>query len=621
MTIDRRTWLKTLLLSPLAAAARGQTAAAGRLAAVPLAGVTVEDAFWTPWIERTRKVTIPYLLRMAEETGVVANFLRAAGKLDGDYQGFPSNDEVLYKALEAACYALIQKPDPQLAGQVEDLAAKIAAAQEPDGYLWTLGTIRRRQGKPATGANFELYLAGHLYQAALAHHQATGKRTLLDVALKNLALLEGNLGKPTETTTRTDLELALPGLYEATGDERCLRLARFLLEGRGRAQHEPLLEQPEILGQASGMASLLAAAAEIASLEPNEPYATAAGRLWDDAVNQKMYLTGGIGSRADTEGFSSPYDLPNRTAYCETCAAVAFAHWSHRMFLLDGDPRHIDILERTLYNNLLAAVSLQGDTFSYTNPLESDAAPRRKWFDRACCPPNAARAIARMASCIYATRGSDLYVNLFVSGEAKLKTPAGTLRLRQETRYPWDGTIRITLEPERAAQFRLFVRLPGWAQGRPVPSNLYRYLDPKAEQIAVKVNERDFPYQFEKGYAVLERRWGKGDRIELNLALPVRRVVSHPSVRDNTSRVALERGPIVYCVEGADNAGRVFSLVLPDGAQARAQHRRDLLGGVTAIEGDAVENQLVRKFTAIPYYAWGSRGDGEMAVWLRRAGR
>lgn len=621
MTTDRRTWLKTLLLSPLAAAAaRGQATPAERLSPARLSEVAIDDPFWTPWLDRNRKVTIPYVLQMAEETGVVANFERAASKLEGDYQGFASNDEVLYKGIEAACYTLMQKPDPQLAARVEDLAARIASAQEPDGYLWTLGTIRKRQGKTAEAPNFELYLAGHLYQAAVAHSQATGKRTLLDVALKNLALLDRTIsaGKPIQTTTRTDLELALPTLYEATGDARCLRLARFLLNGRGRAQHQPLLEDAGISGQAAGTANLLAAAAAVARLEANEPYATAAGRLWDDVVNQKMYLTGGIGSRVENESFSSGYDLPNRTACCETCAAAAFIDWSHRMFLLDGNGRHIDVLERTLYNNLLAATSLQGNTFFFANPLESDgASARMKWFDRACCPPSAARAIAQMASYVYATRGSDLYVNLFVGGEAKLKG----LRVRQETRYPWDGTIRITLEPERPSQFKVYVRLPGWAQGRPVPSNLYQYLNPNAEQLAVKVNERDYPNQVQNGYAMLERSWGKGDRLELKLPLPIRRVVSHLSVRENAQRVALERGPLVYCLEGADNARRVFPLVLPDGAQIHAQHRKELLGGVTAIDGDAVENQRVRKFFAVPYYAWGNRGTGEMQVWLRRAGR
>jgi DUF1680 family protein len=436
-------------------------------------------------------------------------------------------------------------------------------------------------------------------------------------------------------------------LYRATGDERYLALARFFLDQRGHAEghalygaynqdHLPVVEQSEAVGHAVRAGYMYAGMADVGALSGDQAYVDAIGRIWKNVVGRKLYLTGGIGARHEGEAFGDDYELPNRTAYAETCAAIANALWNHRLFLLYGDARYLDVLERVIYNGVLSGVSLSGDRFFYPNPLAADgkyafnqgALGRKEWFDCSCCPTNVVRFLPSIASYVYAHREDDLFVNLFVAGRAEVDVDGRRVGIRQETRYPWEGRVVVTLEPEGEVELGLHVRVPGWARGRPVPSDLYRYLDTDTSPFVLSVNGEPTKVELVRGFAVVRRTWRKGDTVELNLPMPVRRVVSHEKVEADAGRVALERGPLVYCAEAVDNGGRVFNLVLPDDVPLQARPRPDLLGGVTVIEGQALALRadedgrsvvtLEQDFRAVPYYAWAHRGEGEMAVWLPR---
>jgi DUF1680 family protein len=627
---------------------------------VPFTAVTVNDGFWTPRLETNRTVTVRYDFQKCERTGRIANFARAGGLATGDFEGlFGFNDSDVYKVIEGASYALSLHPDPDLERYVEDVAAKIAAAQEDDGYLYTAATIGSLAEDPICcvsrprwsdlRSGHELYNAGHFYEAAVAHFQATGRRTLLDAALKNADLVARvfgpgrNMGVP----GHQEVEIGLVKLYQATGDEKYLSLARFFLDQRGNAEghalygaynqdHLPVVEQTEAVGHAVRAGYMYAGMADVGALAGDEAYVNAIGRIWENVVGRKLYVTGGIGARHEGESFGDDYELPNRTAYAETCAAIANAMWNHRLFLLHGDARYLDVLERVIYNGFLAGVSLGGDRFFYPNPLAADgeyafnqgATQRKEWFDCSCCPTNVVRFLPSIAGYVYAQREDDLFVNLFVAGRAEVKVNGRRVGIRQETRYPWDDRIVLALEPEGETELGLHVRVPGWARGRPVPSDLYRYLDSDTPPFVLSVNGEPTKAELVRGFAVVRRTWTKGDTVELSLPMPVRRVVSHERVKANTGRVALERGPLVYCAEAVDNEGRVFNLVLPDDAALEARPHPDLLGGVTAIEGQALalwagedgRSVVTREqaFVAIPYHAWAHRGGGEMAVWLPR---
>ena len=483
----------------------------------------------------------------------------------------------------------------------------------------------------------------------MAHYQATGKRTLLDVALKSADLLTQVFGpgRRLDPPGHQEVEIGLVKLYRATGDKKYLDQARFFLEQRGNAaghtlygaynqDHLPVLQQKEAVGHAVRAGYMYSAMADVGALTGDEGYVRALGGLWDNVVSRKLYLTGGIGARREGEAFGDDYELPNRTAYAETCAAIANAMWNHRLFLLHGDAKYLDVLERIVYNGVLSGVSLDGERFFYPNPLASDGERtfnmgqkgRSAWFDCSCCPTNVARFLPSIAGYVYAQRERDVFVNLFVAGRGELSLDGLTLGIRQETRYPWDGRVRIALEPGRPAEFALHVRVPGWAQGRPVPSDLYRYAEAGAEAFTLAVNGQPVKPEIVQGFAVLRRTWKAGDAIELTLPMSVRRVLSHEKVAADAGRVALERGPVVYCAEAVDNGGRAFNLVLPDDAKLEARERPDLLGGVTVVTGRALALQPTddgrsvvtreQDFLAVPYHVWAHRGDGEMAVWLPR---
>jgi DUF1680 family protein len=623
---------------------------------VPFTAVQFQDTFWRPRIEVNRTVTIPFAFQKSEETKRVYHFERAAAVLRGEPladkapPGYPFDDTDLYKVIEGAAYTLAVQRDPQLEAYLDRLIGKIAAAQEKDGYLYTTRTIdpdnpHRWAGKQRWVLekvdSHELYNLGHLYEAAVAHYQATGKRTLLDVALRTADLLDRTFGpgKRSIWPGHQVTEMGLVKLYRVTGDPRYLSLAKFLLDERGpdgsegagrkyNQSHQKVTEQSEAVGHAVRATYLYSGMADVAALTGERAYVDAMDRIWHDVVDKKLYLTGGIGSTSSGEAFGLAYEMPNMTAYNETCAAIGNDYWNHRLFLLHADARYIDVLERTLYNGLLSGVSLDGKSFFYPNPLESAGQHQRSpWFGVACCPGNVTRFLASVPGYVYAQRDDTLFVNLFVASTAEVEMAGGRkVKLVQETRYPWDGAVRLTVSPDREGTFELRVRVPGWARGQVVPSDLYRFADRYDDPAVLRVNGQPVPLTLEKGYARVGRRWKSGDVVELGLPMPIRRVVAHPSVEADQGRVALQRGPLVYAAEGADHPeGKVRNLLLPDEAKLGTEFRPGLLGGVQVVTGRAValaydaEGRLARgdqEFTAIPYYAWANRGPGEMAVWI-----
>jgi hypothetical protein len=629
---------------------------------VPFTAVHLDDVFWAPRIETNRKVTIPAAFQQCELSGRVNNFVRAAQALRGEPHDmkappYPFDDTDLYKVIEGAAYVLSVQPDPKLDAYVDGLIAKIAAAQEADGYLYTTRTIDPKNPHRWAGAerwinerndSHELYNVGHLIEAAVAHYQATGKKTLLTVAIRAADLLTKTFGpgKRSIWPGHQITEMALVKLYRVTGNENYLALAKFMLDERGpdsipagetvnprgldynQAQLK-VIDQTEPVGHAVRAMYMYSGMADVAALEDDEKMREAGDRIWDNLVHTKLYLTGGIGAAGGHEGFGREYELPNMTAYNETCASVGMDYWNHRQFLLHGDAKYVDVMERTLYNGLISGVSLKGDTFFYPNPLESNGQhARQEWFGVACCPGNITRFMASVPGYIYAKRGDELFINLFAGGTADVDLAGARITVAQQTRYPWDGAVRIALTPDRARAFTVNVRLPGWARDEPVPGNLYRFMDKPSANPTLKVNGRDVPIALANGYVAIKRTWQPGDVIELNLPMPVRRIVADDRVEADRNRVALQRGPIVYAAEWPDNPnGKVRNIVLPDSNALIAEFRPDLLNGVEVIKGRAVglaleQNGTVTRteqpFMAIPYATWANRGRGQMAVWLAR---
>ena len=463
----------------------------------------------------------------------------------------------------------------------------------------------------------------------MAHYQATGKRTLLDVAIKNADLIarEFGPGKLQNPPGHEVIEIGLAKLYRVTGDVKYLNLAKFLIDIRGRAEthrlygaynqdHKPVVEQDEAVGHAVRAGYLYAGVADVAALTGDEAYAKAIDRIWENVVAKKLYLTGGIGARHAGEAFGENYELPNATAYNETCAAIANALWNQRMFLLHGDAKYLDVLERVIYNGFLSGVALTGSEFFYPNPLASGAGYQRSpWFGCACCPVNVVRFLPELAGYFYATRDGEAYVNLFAAGTARLVVARTPVELRQETRYPWDGKVTITVTPQAEAAFTLNIRIPGWARNEPVPSDLYRYDDGLKPEVKLALNGQPVALVLKKGFAQIHRTWQAGDKVELDLPMPVRRVAAHAEVKDDVDKFAIERGPLVYCAEGTDNGGKVLAKVLSKDSRFEIVERPDLLGGIVAVKiippgkGDAI--------TTIPYCLWENRGPNEMTVWFR----
>jgi DUF1680 family protein len=630
---------------------------------VPFTAVHLNDEFWAPRIEINRTSSIPSAFEQCELTGRVKLFERAAAVLRGETNvdkrppGYPFDETDLYKVIEGASYSLSVTPDPKLDQYVDDLIAKIAAAQEPDGYIYTTRTIDPKNPHRWAGPerwvferddSHELYDLGHLFEAAVAHNLATGKPTLLNVATKAADLLVATFGPGKRTTWpgHQITEMALVKLYRVTGKQAYLDLAKFLLDERGpgpfpageqanprglnyNQAHLKVIEQSEPVGHAVRAVYMYSGMADVAAVTGDQAMRAAGKRIWDYLITSKLYLTGGIGASGSGEAFGQPFELPNMTAYNETCASVGMDFWNHRLFLLEGDAKYIDVMERTLFNGLLSGVSLDGKTFFYPNPLESNGQhARQEWFGVACCPGNITRFMPSVPGYLYATRGDSVYVNLFAKGTANIDLPGGAIVIDQDTRYPWDGAVKMIVKPKQARRFAINVRIPGWARNEPVPSELYRFIDPAGASATLRVNGASVPVNITNGFATIDRTWAPGDAITLDLPMPVRRVISNDQVMANRNRVALQRGPIVYAAEWPDNPnGKVRNIVLPDGNVLKSEYRRDLLNGVQVITGRATGLAFDAKggvtradqpFTAIPYAVWANRGRGQMAVWLAR---
>ena len=631
---------------------------AGGLEAVPYARVRIADAFWSPRIDRNARVTLRSALDRTEESGNLANFRMAAGWEKGTPRGSHAYDSDVYKIIEGAAYSLRLQPDPELEDRIERLIDAIAAAQDADGYLNTYFLLRSPRLKwQMAPTEHELYCAGHLIEAGVAWAEATGRRTLLDVARRqadNVAAVFGP-GRRYETSGHQEIELALVRLARATGERRYLELAKFFLDERGfahgrehrlptveelarqdtvdpkdrrsiwstrryRQDHLPVVDQREAVGHAVRAGYMYAAMADIAATgDPG--YLAAVRRLWDDVAGKKLYLSGAVGTaQFGDEGFGTPYNLPNEKAYGETCATVANVLWNHRMGLLEGDGKHFDVLELALYNGLLSGVSLSGDRFSYQNPLASrGGVPRDAWSDPACCPSNVVRSIPQIGGFVYARSADAIFVNLFVGSTVTVPLPGGVVRLAQTTAYPWSGKVRIMLEPEGTGEFSLNLRIPGWTGDRPAGTDLYRStVAPGAggTTASARVNGAPVPLAVERGYARIRRVWKEGDVVELALPMPVRLVRAHPGVEADRGRVALMRGPLLYCLESDDNAFDPWQFSLDRRSRITAERRDGMLGGITVLRGHGAAGGKAVSFQAVPYFVWGNRSPGAMVVWF-----
>ena len=661
--------MRTILLCLLPVFAFGQNAILIRdIKPVPFTDVKVTDKFWAPRIETVCKTTIPFALRQCEETGRIRNFelaSRDVGTGSGNEKGafcssYPFDDSDVYKIIEGAAYALRHQYDAALDAQLDSLIAKIAAAQEPDGYLYSWRSIyeknpdgRSDDKSKGTGLRMagterwqltdqhshELYNLGHLYEAAVAHHLATGKRNLLDVALKSADLVCNTFGpgKLEKVPGHEEIEIGLVKLYQLTGTQRYLDMAGFFLEKRGYGDeymqnHLPVREQREVKGHAVRACYLYSAMADVASLTKDTGYVEALNALWEDVIRGKVYFTGGIGSSQSNEGFTAAYDLPNFSAYAETCASIGFVLWNQRMFQLTGNAKYIDVLERTLYNALNSGLGFSGDRFFYDNPLASLRNHERSaWFACACCPSNIARFFPSLPGYIYAKWGNTVFVNLFAESKTTVKNVNSRLQvvpvtIRQQTNYPWDGEVNIIVEPEKPNTFELRVRIPGWARGDAFPGDLYSFSNKSTERVYFRLNGKDITPEIRNGYAIINRKWKKNDRLSMRLPMDIFFAKSHPAVKADLGRKALQRGPLVYCIEGKDQDDPAIHYTWVDFSKpVSTRFEPNFLNGVQtmSLAGTLLQepygNNPTRKplwLKAIPYYAWANRGADNMAVWL-----
>ncbi len=613
----------------------GQSSPHARLRAVPLEQVRIDDAFWKPKLDINRTVTLPHSLKEVQTTST-DNFSKAAGRMEGKFNGLPWNDSDIYKVIEGAAYILAVHPDKQMEARLDEIIEIIAAAQQPNGYLDTFYQLTKKPEDRWTRLIYdhEMYCAGHLFEAAVAYHQATGKDKLLQVARKVADHIDGIFGpdKRVDFPGHEEIELGLVKLYRQTGETRYRKLAEFFIAVRGgatddravyRQAHLPVKEQNEIVGHAVRAMYLYCGVADVAALTGDPGYMTAMERIWQDVVYRKLYITGGVGATSSGEAFGTRYELPNASAYAETCAAIGLALWNHRLMLLHGEGRFVDVYEQALYNGILSGVSLSGDKFFYVNPLASGGGHHRQsWFGCACCPPNVLRMLAQIGQTIYAQDDNGIWVNLYIGGDSGPVSLTSTkVRLKQETQYPWSGQIKIAVQADPPGKFDLHLRIPGWCE----------------EPVAVKVNGQliDTP-AVSKGYVQLRRAWRNGDMVELDLPMEIQRVAAHPAVEAARGLIALRRGPIVYCVEAVDHEGMVANLSLSPDANLKTVFAPSLLGGVTVLKGKALAEDMkawqdklyqpanrIRRgeveFTAIPYYAWDNRAAGEMVVWIPQA--
>jgi uncharacterized protein len=618
---------------------------------VPFTSVRLTDNFWAPRIKKNADVTIPIAFGYCESTGRVKNFEIAGGLDTGKFQTiYPFDDSDIYKIIEGASYSLQTFPDPKLDSYLDSLIYKIGLAQEDDGYLYTNRTIAEMHGGKGlhewasrnrwemdSVLSHELYNLGHLYEAAVAHYQATGKRTLLDIAIKSADLVNKDFGwdKSRVYPGHQVIEMGLVKLYRVTGEKKYLDLAKFFLDVRGpkgeaynQANLKPV-DQTEAVGHSVRATYMYSGMADIAAIEKDQAYLNAITKIWEDLVYKKMYITGGIGASGGNEGFAEPYVLPNMSAYCETCASIGDIFTNERLFLLHGQTKYIDILEKTLYNSMLSGVSISGDRFFYPNPLESSGQQSRQaWFGCACCPSNVARFVPAIPGYIYAVTNKDLYINLFISNEAAITLNNKKVSISQKANFPWDGHVDISVNPEASFKFDLRVRIPGWAHNEAIPGDLYKFTEIDTSSVKISVNGKELALsQLVDGYAVISRKWKQGDRVEVLIPMPVRKVVADEKIKEDRQKMAFQRGPVIYCAEWPDNnTGNVLDIVIKKDASFTTDFNPGLLNGTQVIKTTGYQTKRTldgkiellneEQVKLIPYALWNNRGAGQMIVWL-----
>ncbi len=634
---------------------------------VPFTKVKLNDNFWLPKLEINRTVTIPWSFQKSKETGRIKNFEQAVAHTGKLCTTYPFDDSDIYKIIEGASYSLHVKYDAKLDTYLDSLITLIGKAQEPDGYLYTTRTmgdtshpwIGKERYEKEHELSHELYNMGHFYEAASAHYMATGKKNMLNIAIKNAdhLLTVFGPGKKAVAPGHQVIEIGLVKLYRITGKKDYLDLSKFFIDCRGHRNYEkktgdkdatvwqtgaywqdniPVVQQTEAVGHSVRAGYLYAGMADVASLTNNLEYLTAITKIWENAFTKKTYITGGLGQAGNWEGFGPDYELSNHSAYCETCAAISSVYWNHRMFMMYGDSKYIDILERTLYNGLISGIGLDGKSFNYENPMEyvvkngklSGENKRSPWFTCSCCPTNICRFMPSIPGYIYAQKDNRVYVNLFVSNSTTLEvTPKENVTISQVSNYPWEGNIKITVEPQnkKGLSYAMYVRIPGWARNQAFPTDLYAYKGTLVKEVSVKVNGQPLELKPDNGYVVIDRLWKKGDLIEMDLPMEVRQTIANAKVKDDIGKIAIEYGPIVYCAEFADNNGHTSNLIVPEKQQFQPIYQASLLNGVMTLKGTAQAINILDDFTVstttqplvlIPYYARSNRGQGEMRIWF-----
>ncbi|MDR2474122.1 MAG: glycoside hydrolase family 127 protein [Tannerella sp.] len=654
--------IATICLSACSSNKREQEIDFYNVKQVNLRQVELTDNFWLPTIRLVQEKTIRYAFDKCESEGRFANFKTAgdvwrqrdaANHDNNKVRGkMPFDDTDVYKTIEGAAYSLTNAPNPALDAFLDSVISLIAYGQEPDGYLTTWRTINPAKA-PAQwvgkcekrwdnlGSSHELYNAGHLFEAASAHYHATGKRNFLDIAIKNADLLVATFLNPAspqanDVPGHQIVETGLLKLYQISDNQRYYDLSKHFLELRGDSahrhirgdysqDHKPVTEQDEVVGHAVRAVYMYAAMTDIPEFRP------AAHKLWNNMITKKLYITGGLGARHAGEAFGNNYELPNRTAYAETCAAIGGVYWADRMFRLTGDAQYVDILERMLYNGVIAGISLNGTEFFYPNPLEADSqyafnqghCTRAEWFDCSCCPTNLIRFIPFIPNLIYAVdnaaealRTSEtlpatslpaLYINLFVSNKANITLNNNDIRIEQQTEYPWNGTVRITVSPEKQDGFALKIRRPGWSAGTFAHTDLYEYKTAVTQPVTVSIDGKNVDYKIDNGYITLNEKWQKGTTVEVRFPMEVREVAANALVADDSGKYAFERGPLVYCMEEADNPKFDIPFKTANNTVS-VEWKPDMLNGINIIRF----NDII----LIPYYTWSNRGVGRMKVWM-----
>lgn len=580
---------------------------------VQFSEVKITDDFWAPRLKNHKDVTLAVCIDQIEnQTGRIRNFENAALK-QGEHSGIYFDDSDVYKALEGMAYSLQNNPDPVLEAKCDEWIAKFAAAQEEDGYINTYYTLTGLDKRWTVMDKHEMYCAGHMIEAGVAYYNVTGKRTLLDVCIRmadHMMSLFGP-GKRDWVPGHEEIELALVKLYQATGEKKYLDFSEWLIDERGKGlganegkpwnaeyhqDDKPVREMTDIAGHAVRAMYLYCGMADVAAYTGDQGYIDALGRLWDDVVLKNMYVTGGIGQSAHNEGFTEDYSLPNLTAYCETCASVGMVLWNWRMNQFTGDGKYVDVMERSMYNGALAGISLDGDRFFYVNPLESLGNHHRQaWYGCACCPSQICRFLPSIGNYIYGVSDDAIWVNLYIGDKADVRFGGKDLTLTQETRYPWEGAVKLTVGTRSAVKADMRLRIPGWCKS-----------------YVIKVNGAEVNPEVEAGYAVLPGRWKDGDVIELDMDMPVELVAADPRTKEDEGMRAVQRGPLVYCIEEVDNKDGFDELAISEDAEFTTAFQKDLLKGVVTIDAKACGKTL--KY--IPYYSWDNREAGKMKVWV-----